>query len=321
MKKSYLILILTSAFFSKCAQEPISESKSKDTFLPKSTRLIILGTLQDGGAPHIGCQKKCCSNLFNQPDATKKVVSLGIITAQNKTFLFEASPDVSTQLAQLNEEALLPLNTLPAAVFLTHAHIGHYAGLMYFGKEAMGAKNLKVHALPRMHHFLLTNGPWSQLCAQNNIALDSLEEDKNYSFAPDLKVLALRVPHRDEYSETVGYIISGPNKKVLFIPDIDKWQKWDLSIVDEIKKVDLAFIDGTFYDAEEIDNRDISEIPHPFIIESMQLFENLSAKEKNKIHFIHLNHTNPLLDTTSKQYKTVTNKGFHVAHFGKIFDL
>ena len=31
-------------------------------------------------------------------------------------------------------------------------------------------------------------------------------------------VTPIQVPHRDEYSETAGYIIKGKNKKALFIP-------------------------------------------------------------------------------------------------------
>ena len=103
------------------------------------------------------------------------------------------------------------------------------------------------------------------------------------------------MPHRDEYSETVGYVISGPNKSALFIPDIDKWEKWKLDINAEIKKVDYALLDATFFDEKEINNRDISEIPHPFIIESMKKFEMMTPEEKNKIIFIHFNHTNPVL--------------------------
>jgi pyrroloquinoline quinone biosynthesis protein B len=119
----------------------------------------------------------------------------------------------------------------------------------------------------------------------------------------------------------VGFVIEGPNKKVLFIPDIDKWSKWDKFIVEEIQKVDQAFIDGTFYDGKEINNRDIAEIPHPFVIESMELFKKLEPVQKSKICFIHFNHTNPLLDASSEESKTVKEKGFNIAQKGEVFAL
>ena len=209
----------------------------------------------------------------------------------------------------------------PDAIFLTHAHIGHYSGLMYLGKEGMNADSVPVYAMPRMKKFLESNGPWSQLVANKNIRLQSLSNNQEINLTNQVKVLPIQVPHRDEFSETVGYIIKGPTKKVLFIPDIDKWEKWSTRIVEAIALVDYAFIDGTFYDGQELNNRNMSEIPHPFIVESMELFKDLSPKEKSKIHFIHFNHTNKLLDSTSNEYKTVLKNGFKVAQMNQVIEL
>src|SRR5204862_614655 len=144
-----------------------------------------------------------------------------------------------------------------------------------------------VYAMPKMKTFLETNGPWSQLVNLKNIVLQSLQNDQPITLTSKVKIKPFKVPHRDEYSETVGYLIEGPNKKALFIPDIDKWEKWKTDIRAAIAKVDYAFIDGTFYDGVEVANRDISTIPHPFIIESMKLFGDLPPAEKKKIYFIH----------------------------------
>ena len=88
-----------------------------------------------------------------------------------------------------------------------------------------------------------------------------------------------------------------------------------------IKNVDYAFLDGTFFDEKEINNRDISEIPHPFIIESLELFNNLENIDKAKVYFIHLNHTNPVLNKNSEEYKRVILSGFNVAEPGTEFVL
>ncbi|MGQ0828367.1 MAG: MBL fold metallo-hydrolase [Bacteroidota bacterium] len=293
---------------------------SKKNILAPS--LMVLGTVQDAGSPHIGCTKECCKNLFKNPDKNRKVVSLGVIDPINKlNWMFEATPDLPSQMKLLKEHSGFSTKEAPDGIFLTHAHIGHYAGLMFLGREAMGSKNIPVYAMPRMQNYLETNGPWSQLVKLNNIQIHPLQANEEIILSSNIKVKALLVPHRDEYSETVGYIISGPNKKVLFIPDIDKWNKWEKSIIEEIKKVDYAFIDATFYDGAEINNRDISEIPHPFVIESMEAFKELSIAEKDKIYFIHFNHTNPLLMIESEQAKTVLKNGFHIAQFEQIISL
>ncbi len=287
-------------------------SKIQDPFV------VILGTLQDGGSPHMGCEKACCKN----PDASRKVVSLGLIDpVSNKKFLLEASPDFVAQTRML--KALLPTseNKLPDGIFITHAHMGHYAGLMFLGREAMNSKAVPVYAMPKMKSFLENNGPWSQLVTLNNIHINPLSEGKWENISPSLKVKPMLVPHRDEFSETVGFIIEGPHKKLLFIPDIDKWEKWKTAIVSLIKEVDHALIDGTFFSAAEVGNRNIAEIPHPLVQESMQLFDSLPAKEKEKIMFIHFNHTNPLLNEQSEEARLLKSKGFRIAKMNLRIDL
>ncbi len=284
--------------------------------------LMVLGTVQDAGSPHIACQKACCADLFEHPDADRKVVSIGLVDAKNhQTFLFEATPDIAEQVKNLKGITSWEAEEIPNGIFLTHAHIGHYTGLMYLGKEAVNTKKTSVYAMPKMTAFLKGNGPWSQLVAEENITLHALEDGLEKQLTPNLRILPFSVPHRDEYSETVGYEIIGPNKKALFIPDIDKWSKWDTEITETIKEVDYAFLDATFFDEEEIDHRDISEIPHPFVIESLKQFETLSKEDKQKIHFIHFNHTNPLLRPESPQTKKVLKAGFRIARIQDTFHL
>ena len=283
--------------------------------------LVVLGTTQDAGSPHINCEKVCCKDLKENPDLKRMVVSLGLIDQENKKkFLFEASPDMSRQLHLLQAYSGFGGES-PDGIFLTHAHIGHYSGLMYLGKEGMDAKGIPVYAMPKMKIFLETNGPWDMMVKNENILIQKLENENENEISPNLKVTPFLVPHRDEYSETVGYKINGPNKSAIFIPDIDKWDKWNKNILDEIKSVDYVFIDATFYDNEELQNRDLSQIPHPFVSESMELFSSLTDEEKNRIYFIHLNHTNPLLIPESEASKEVEKKGFHIARLGNVFDL
>tara|TARA_X000000368_G_scaffold409797_1_gene392328 strand:- start:5694 stop:6614 length:921 start_codon:yes stop_codon:yes gene_type:complete len=271
--------------------------------------LKILGVVQDGGLPHLGSNKLCCENI----EQKRHVTSIMLINNENnESYLFDASPDINEQLNFMGDRIKKDLK----GVFLTHAHIGHYTGLMYFGREALNSKSINVYAMPRMKKFLEQNGPWSQLVSLQNILITELNNNLKLSVDPNIIIQPIEVPHRAEFSETVGYKIYGPNKTALFIPDIDKWYLWEKSIIDEIKQVDYALIDATFYDSEEVNYRDVSEIPHPFVVESMELFDLIEDEEKNKIFFIHLNHTNPLLDKNSDQYKFVKVKGYNVAEEG-----
>ena len=279
-------------------------------FAEKDPFIIILGTTQDAGYPQIGCDKECCKKYWDKKIAKQKVACLALIDpSTNQKWIFDATPDLTEQLHDADK---LQKGNL-SGIFLTHAHIGHYTGLMYFGREASNARAVPVYAMSRMYDYLKSNGPWSQLISLKNIQLQKLKADSTIKLTDKISVTPILVPHRDEFSETVGYSIKTGNKTILFIPDIDKWQKWDRDIKQLVKRYDHLFLDGTFYKDDELPGRNMSEVPHPFIQESVDLFSELSLIEKQKVWFIHFNHTNPLIDKSSKQYKEVKSKGFNIA--------
>ncbi len=281
----------------------------------QSEYIYILGNVQDAGLPHIGCQHKFCNDKFNEFEEYF-TTSLAVVDPINKKYiLFEATPDLPYQLNYLDKKIFKKF-LLPESIFITHAHIGHYAGLMYFGREALGSKGLKVNVLPKMANFLQTNGPWSQLVEINNIKIQDLNFGVNVSELKNITITPIEVPHRDEYSETAGFIIEGKTKKALFIPDIDKWEKWDKDLKQLVNEFDYLLLDATFYDSKEI-NRDISEIPHPLVSETINLLDSLSNESKNKVYFIHMNHTNLMLDPMSELSKFIYSKGYNIARVGQ----
>lgn len=285
---------------------------------PQNPYIMVLGIAQDAGYPQMNCKKDCCKAAWKNAELSKMTSCLAIVDpTTNEQWIIDATPNIKQQL-QLLKSKTGTENV--DGVLLTHAHMGHYTGLMHFGKEVMGTKNIPVFAMPKMKSFLQKNGPWSQLVELENIALKRLKEDSTFQLNENISVTPFLVPHRDEFSETVGFKIETENKSVIFIPDIDKWEKWDKNIVEIIKQNDYAFLDATFYKNGEL-KRDMSEIPHPFVEESMRLFSTLSKTDKAKVHFIHFNHTNPLLQKASAAQKEVLEKGFNIASEGGVLNL
>ncbi|MCZ4225309.1 MBL fold metallo-hydrolase [Pedobacter rhodius] len=277
--------------------------------------VLVLGVAQDGGYPHMGCTNICCISAWKNPALQKTVASLALVNPiTKKWYLFDASPDIKKQLNDFGKQTKNAFPYLPEGIFITHAHIGHYTGLMEFGREVMNTKKLNVYVLPKLKSFLEENGPWSQLVKLQNINITALQADKPFE-TDEIKIIAFTVPHRDEYSETAGFEIFTNAKKYLFIPDIDKWNR---NIIEMVKKVDFAFLDATFYSTGELGNRPISEVPHPLVTETIKLFENEPAGNKSKIQFIHLNHTNKLL-WDKKAQKSFLSTGFHLAKQGGIY--
>jgi pyrroloquinoline quinone biosynthesis protein B len=256
------------------------------------------------------------------PSKRRYVSCIAIVDPVAKQrWIVDATPDFRGQLRLLDLEA--PAKNRPGidGVFLTHGHIGHYAGLVHLGREVMGTSEVPVYAMPRMREFLENNGPWDQLVRLHNISLRAIEDGVAVRLNDRLTITPFLVPHRDEYTETVGCRIDGPSRSVLYISDIDKWYDWDVSIVEMISQVSVAYLDGTFYAEGEIPGRNMADIPHPFIAESMALFESLPPDEKAKVRFIHLNHTNPALAPGSNARRQIEKAGYRIAEQKEIFEL
>ena len=282
---------------------------------PTAPSAMILGIAQDGGYPQAGCRQSNCIEAWKHPSKQLHVTSLAIIDpVSRQRWIIDATPDLPLQLAHLDAEA--PFGKIDG-IFLTHAHIGHYLGLAHLGREVMGTKDVPVYAMPRMRQFLSRNGPWDQLVSLHNIEIRPLEDGVTIQLNERISITPLLVPHRDEYSETVGFIVRGPTRSLLWLPDIDKWEKWTTPVESVIARVDEAFLDGTFFDEQELPGRSLSEIPHPTMSESMTRFSTLREKERAKINFINLNQSNPALRDRS----VVTKHGFSIGTEGTRFRL
>ena len=278
-------------------------------FADEKPYVVVLGIAQDDGSPHTDCERYCCKLMWKK-GKKEKVSSIGIVDPRTrKSWIIDATPDYKYQSRTLSIEHRTEL----AGIFITHAHMGHYVGLLELGKEVTNTKNFPVFVMPRMKNFLENNGPWNQLVNQKNIELITLADGKEVKIGEQLFMEPFLVPHRDELSETVGYRIMSDSTSIIYIPDIDKWDKWEQSIYNVVLQTDFALLDGTFYSQNELPYRDVSEIPHPLIIESMDLFQSLNMRNRKKIYFIHLNHSNPAIKDGRAAANHIKSNGFNIA--------
>lgn len=285
---------------------------------PCHVSLVVLGIAQDAGRPQLGHPE---DPAWADPSLARMAASMAIVDnrqAEPRRWLFEATPDIKAQLQML--DVLFPTTAYVGldGIFLTHAHMGHYTGLIHIGFEAARTDRIPVYAMPEMKSFLESNGPWDQLVNYGNIAITELQDEESVALADDIGVTPFLVPHRREYSETVGFIIDGPARSAIFLPDINGWEVFDEAgtrIESLIERVDHAFLDATFY-GDELPN--ISSFPHPKILESMERFESLPDGEKAKVRFIHLNHSNPALLPDSTERGVIQDRGYAVADEGEV---
>jgi pyrroloquinoline quinone biosynthesis protein B len=273
---------------------------------PSPVEAVVLGIAQDGGVPQVNCHAYC-EEARKDPSKRRLVASLGLIDhAAGKRFLIDATPDF--------EEQVQRLGGLPDAILLTHAHIGHYLGLAQLGREVANTRNLRVLCTASMAKFLRSNGPWSRLVVNGNIAIEEIAPGTPVSLTEHIRVTALRVPHRDEDSDTVGFLINGPTRRLLWLPDIDRWEYWDRPLTQALADVSIAYLDGTFYSATEIPGRSIVDVPHPIVPDTVSLISK-KGKPRATVFFVHLNHTNRLLWDKQAVFD-LKKQGFFVAKEG-----
>jgi pyrroloquinoline quinone biosynthesis protein B len=291
-------------------------------------RVVVLGTVQDGGMPQTGCDCSHCAAARKNPTLARYVTSLAIhMPKTGHVYLVDATPDLPAQIEKIHTFRPHPEGKTDRApvdgVLLTHAHIGHYLGLAHFGFESLNTKEIPVWVSPRMAEYLKTNGPWSQLVGFRNIVLREFQPGKRFELEGGISVTPIQVPHRDEFSDTMAFVIRGPKKTLLYVPDTDSWRMWSrplLAVLNE-EKVDIALLDATFYSLEELPDRDVSKIKHPLITQSMDLLEPLVKAGKLRVYFTHMNHSNPALEKDGKAEKSIEARGFRVLGEGEEFEL
>ena len=315
--------------------EPGEEAaETAEAARPSGPYVRAVGTVQDGGLPHAACTCERCELARDDPRHRRWIASLAVVVpgaadddpAAAEVYLIDATPDVREQLDRLRDVRAAVAGVRPSGrvdrspvdgVLLTHAHIGHYLGLAFFGFEAVHTRGLPVFCTPAMAAYLRRNGPWSQLVEIGNVEPREVAPGESFELGAGVRATAVAVPHRDELSDTVGFLLQGPRRSLLYVPDTDAWEAWDPPLVERLRGVDVAILDGSFYSTDELPGRAVSSIGHPLVTRSMDLLEPLVRSGAVEVYFTHMNHSNPVLGPASAARREVEERGFHVLAEGQ----
>lgn len=280
--------------------------------------VTLLGIAQDGGRPHPGCQRPCCEGLGAED--VQHPVSLGIVDEHGQGHLIEATRALGEQLRIWGHPPL-------RSVLLTHAHFGHVDGLGLFGRETLNASGLNLYVSSSMQNLIERTPQWALMLDQGVFSLTSISSGVSHALSDEVHVEPIAVPHRAELSDMHAFVVRGPNRSVLFLPDHDRWEDtlahYGASTIREWLtqlEVDVALVDGTFWSSDELSGRSQLEVPHPPVAESLERLGQRRDGDPDII-FIHLNHTNPLYNTSSEQHQTLVDMGWVVGQQGMTFTL
>ncbi len=268
--------------------------------------ILLLGSGQDGGSPQMAKRRGV--------GLDRTASSAAVVSAAGSVVLLDASPDIRAQSRRLLSWYGYPpgRSRFVDAVVISHAHMGHYAGLLHFGKEVANTSGIPLIATPSVLRFLNANQPWEALTENGNLLPTPF--DGVVRIDETLSLVPIVVPHRAEYTDTVAIsVLRDGEPWFLYLPDIDGWEEWPEA--DEvIASHDLCLLDATFATSEEVSHRDISVIKHPLVLDTISRFEYLTTS--TNIILGHMNHTNPLADPTSDIARFATEAGFTIASDG-----
>ena len=296
--------------------------------MPLAPHLLVLGTAQDGGFPHASCDCPRCTAAADGSIPARMVASLAIVLpTARKRYLIDATPDIRPQLELLATRTWRSAGHQPGVerrpldgVFLTHAHIGHYLGLAFFGFEAVHTQALPVYATPKMSGFLAEHAPWAQLVRMGNIEQKPTTPGDRVDLGP-VQIHAHVVPHRDEYADTVAYVIQGPHRRAVYVPDTQPWKRWTAPVQALTQGAQLLIVDGSFADPAELPGRALEEIGHPMLSATMDLFQADVDNGRLEVLFTHLNHSNAAVDPRSESAANVRARGFRILADGDSIEL
>jgi pyrroloquinoline quinone biosynthesis protein B len=308
-------------------------------------RIKVLGSAAGGGFPQWNCG---CSNC----DRARRGLSgfrprtqaqVAISPCLGSWFLLNASPDLRQQL--LRDPDFAPAQqtrgTPISAIILMSADVDGVMGLLHMRefqplKIYATASVLRVlkeeNSLFRTLERSLPPVQWETLPCDRPISIYQGAGEANSVLTckavplggdyPDYVGAGLRKDLAKQEA-VIGLEFVQEGKKFFYAPSLsghsDDWKC-------HAKESDLAFLDGTFWDDNELidvrgSGKRAREIGHVPLSGPDGLLAQFPSAGKDRRILIHLNNTNPVLDEGSAANQAVRDAGWEVAYDGMEFEL
>ena len=267
-------------------------------------KVEVLGNVQDGGVPHLGCSCDVCESARGDCSERRYVGALMVKENDREDsgqYLIDATPDIKYQID----------GKFLDGVFISHGHLGHINGLPFFGTECLDTEHLPIYCTAEMRQYIMNNDPFRLMVDRNQIELNEVNNNDSVEIRGG-EIEFRNVLHRYVNTDTTSFMIKGEDRKLYYLSDIDEWTE---EAANSVKEADIALVDGTFWSKEEIDR--FEEVPHPPIKQTMDKMEDWDTE----IIFTHLNHTNPALREDTEERKELEERGFKVAEKGMEIEL
>lgn len=293
--------------------------------------ILVLGTAAGGGFPQWNC---ACTNcrLARSGVLPHRFQSSVAISGNGRDWhLINASPDVTSQLEQFIRPRLAPDEArrgMPlGGIFLTNADLDHTLGVFHLRE----GRPLRLTA-PEPVRESLERGPapGRVLGAYAGLSWQSAREEWANVDGSGLEArcvpLAGGGPPRydasaDAGTHAVGYLFRNGGAPVGIFPDV---AVLDAALLAELAACEQIWFDGTFWDEDELVRLGFSEhcaadMGHVPISGKNGSLVALSLLGRDRVAYLHINNTNPILRPDSEERKALEAAGLRVAEDGEHF--
>jgi pyrroloquinoline quinone biosynthesis protein B len=292
----------------------------------------LLGTAAGGGFPQWNCACTLCDLCRNFPEIVRPRLQLQAAFSTNaeKWFLINASPDLRFQIESNPELQPLALhgkrNTPIQGIILTSAELDQVLGLLLLREF----QPLTIYSTGLVRRTLEANSFFSMLERVPN-QLTWVEIHPGKAFTLDDKVtctplpLSGSLPHYarefagDEPGQaSLGLLLEADGRRLAYTPSLPEVTKAIREIYDSC---DVILVDGTFWSDAELNRthsgtplaRSIGHVPMRGDDGTIALLAGITARQRI---FVHINNTNPVLDSRSAEYKYVSDAGWQIGQDG-----
>lgn len=283
----------------------------------------VLGSAAGGGVPQWNCRcPNCRAARADKSAKLRRTQSSIAISADNKNWvLFNASPDLCSQVAAfpaLTAGGEKLRGTALAAVVLTDGELDHVTGLLSLREH----RKLRLVCTPTVVQLLSRDFPILPVLEKYSAVQISHFPVRVASLRISAIDFGSKAPpyaaHLKRQGLVAGLRIESAEKSLAYLPGLP-------AITAEVEKFiagcDCLLVDGTFWSEREmvslgLTHRTAGDMGHVPISGPNGTLEWLQLLKIPRKIYIHINNTNPILRTGSRESKLVRRAGITVAYDG-----
>jgi len=291
-------------------------------------RALVLGSAAGGGLPQWNCGCINCVNARLGKDVMSQTQSSLAVTSNGFDWaILNASPDIRTQIQDNSQLHPTGLRQSPVkSVLLTNGDIDHIAGLLIL-REKQAFKVFLTREIAKV----IAENPIFNVLDRAFVSFHEVALDTTFELVNGVEAELFAVPGKVplfmedeevitdlEGEQTVGVRLKTEQTQAWYIPGCAKLTD---NLKSRLQDEALVFFDGTVFENDEMQRAKVgiktgARMGHIAMSGAHGSIIGFSELNVQRKIYVHINNTNPVWNTSSKEHKIVKDAGWEIAFDG-----